>query len=318
MTTQALLHTNLPGVPLHSRGKVRDIYDLGEHLLIVASDRISAFDAVMPNGIPDKGKLLTALSLFWFDLLSDITPNHLVETDVARFPEPLPRYRDQLAGRSMLVVKAQVLPIECVVRGYLAGGGWKEYAAKGSVSGIDLPPGLQESAPLPTPICTPATKAASGHDENITPAQAADVVGEELFHRVRERSLAIYRFAADYARERGIIVADTKFEFGLCSSACRSVGATRRVAPTETAPELLLIDEALTPDSSRFWDLADYRPGQSQDSFDKQYVRDYLETLDWNKEPPAPELPPQVVAGTREKYLEAYRRLVGRELDLST
>jgi len=304
MTSEALRYTDLPGVLLFNRGKVRDIYDLGDNLLIVATDRISAFDVVMPNGIPDKGKILTALSLFWFELLGDITAHHVVDTDVARYPDPLPQHRDQLAGRSMLVTKARVLPIECVVRGYLAGSGWKEYRQTGSICGIALPPGLEESAQLPEPIFTPATKAESGHDENISPARAADMVGEELFHRVRERSLALYQAAADCARERGIIIADTKFEFGVLDS------------PAEGA-DILLVDEVLTPDSSRFWDVADYRPGTSQDSFDKQYVRDYLETLDWDKQPPAPELPPQVVARTREKYLQAYRRLVGEELDLS-
>ena len=304
MASEALRYTDLPGVLLFNRGKVRDIYDLGDNLLIVATDRISAFDVVMPNGIPDKGKILTALSLFWFELLGDITAHHVVDTDVARYPDPLPQHRDQLAGRSMLVTKARVLPIECVVRGYLAGSGWKEYRQTGSICGIALPPGLEESAQLPEPIFTPATKAESGHDENISPARAADMVGEELFHRVRERSLALYQAAADCARERGIIIADTKFEFGVLDS------------PAEGA-DILLVDEVLTPDSSRFWDVADYRPGTSQDSFDKQYVRDYLETLDWDKQPPAPELPPQVVARTREKYLQAYRRLVGEELDLS-
>jgi len=317
MPNDALLYTDLPGVPLFNRGKVRDIYDLGERLLIIATDRISAFDVVMPNGIPDKGKILTALSLFWFDLLADVTPNHLLETDVARYPDPLPRYGDQLAGRSMLVTKARVLPVECVVRGYLAGSGWKDYRSTGSICGIGLPPGLEESAQLPEPIFTPATKAASGHDENITPARAADMVGEELFHRLRDQSLMIYGVAAQYARERGIIIADTKFEFGRCLGAASSEVAIGSARSGDRAPELLLIDEVLTPDSSRFWDAAIYRLGASQDSFDKQYVRDYLETLDWNKEPPAPELPPEVVARTREKYLEAYRRLVGEELNLT-
>jgi phosphoribosylaminoimidazole-succinocarboxamide synthase len=312
-TSDALLYTDLPEVPLFNRGKVRDIYDLDQHLLIVATDRISAFDVVMPNGIPDKGKILTALSLFWFDLLADTAPNHLLETDVARYPDPLPRYADQLAGRSMLVTKARVLPVECVVRGYLAGSGWKDYRTTGSICGIALPPGLEESAQLPEPIFTPATKAASGHDENIAPARAADMVGEELFHRLRDQSLMIYAVAAQYARERGIIIADTKFEFGLPAS---EAGRGSAGEPARE-DELLLIDEVLTPDSSRFWDAVLYRPGTSQDSFDKQYVRDYLETLDWNKEPPAPRLPPEVVARTREKYLEAYRRLVGEELSLA-
>jgi len=312
MPQKALLHTSLPGVPLFNRGKVRDVYDLGDSLLIVASDRISAFDVVMPNGIPDKGKILTALSLFWFRLLGDITPHHLLETDVARYPDPLPRYRDQLVGRSMVVTKATVLPVECVVRGYLAGSGWKDYRATGGICGIPLPAGLEESSQLPEPIFTPSTKAVSGHDENITPARAADMVGDEVFHKLRDQSLTIYRAAADYARQRGVIIADTKFEFGVCeghSDRLKTGGA-------EGGSEILLIDEVLTPDSSRFWDAAEYRPGTSQDSFDKQYVRDYLETLAWNKEPPAPELPPEVVARTREKYLEAYRRLVGEELDV--
>ena len=316
MANDALLHTELPGVSLLNRGKVRDIYDLEDRLLIVATDRISAFDVVMPNGIPDKGKILTGLSLFWFDLLADIAPNHLLETDVARYPDPLPRYRDQLVGRSMVVTKARVMPIECVVRGYLAGSGWKDYRQTGAICGIALPPGLEESARLPEPVFTPSTKAASGHDMNITPAQAADMVGDELFHELRDRSLAIYRAAADYARERGIIIADTKFEFGQRVGATSAEVGTGAARSGDHAPGLLLIDEVLTPDSSRFWDAAIYRPGVSQDSFDKQYVRDYLETLDWNKEPPAPELPPEVVAGTREKYLEAYHRLVGRELNL--
>ena len=312
MAREALLYTSLPGVPLFNRGKVRDVYDLGDSLLIVASDRISAFDVVMPNGIPDKGKILTALSLFWFRLLGDITPHHLLETDVARYPDSLSRYRDQLVGRSMVVTKARVLPVECVVRGYLAGSGWKDYRATGGICGIPLPPGLEESAQLPEPIFTPSTKAVSGHDENITPARAADIVGDEVFHKLRDQSLTIYRAAADYARERGVIIADTKFEFGVCeghSGRLKTGGA-------QAGSEILLIDEVLTPDSSRFWDGAEYRPGTSQDSFDKQYVRDYLETLAWNKEPPAPELPPEVVARTRDKYLEAYRRLVGEELDV--
>ena len=314
MTGEALLYTNLPNVPLLNRGKIRDIYDLGDRLLIVATDRISAFDVVMPNGIPDKGKILTALSRFWFGLLEGITPHHVLEDDVAHYPDPLPRYRDQLAGRSMLVTKTRVVPIECVVRGYavLSGAGWKEYRERGTISGIALPPGLQESQQLAEPLFTPTTKAQSGHDENITPARAADMAGEGLSHELRDRSLAIYRFAAEYARERGIIIADTKFEFGLrgAASSCDGSAAAGKGG-------LLLIDEVLTPDSSRFWDAAAYRVATTQDSFDKQYVRDYLETLDWNKEPPAPELPPEVVARTRDKYLEAYRRLVGKELDLA-
>jgi phosphoribosylaminoimidazole-succinocarboxamide synthase len=308
METQALLYTDLPGVPLLRRGKIRDIYDVGEQLLIVASDRISAFDIVMPNGIPDKGKILTALSLFWFDLLRDVTPNHVIETDVARFPEPLPNYADQLAGRSMLVVKAHVLPVECMARGYvvvLSGAGWQEYHERGTISGIPLPPDLAEAQQLADPIFTPTTKAQTGHDENITLPQAAEIVGEDLLNEIRDRSLAIYRRAGEYARERGMIIADTKFEFG-----------TRKA---DGGPaDVLLIDEVLTPDSSRFWDMAAYQPGRVQDSFDKQPLREYLRGLGWNMEPPAPELPPAVVAQTRDKYLEAYRRLVGEELAISS
>ncbi len=303
MDTEALLYTDLPEIPLLHRGKIRDIYDLGEHLLIVASDRISAFDVVMPNGIPDKGTILTALSLFWFDLLRDVTPNHVIETDVARFPEPLAQYADQLAGRSMLVVKAHVLPVECLTRGYvvLNGAGWKEYHARGTISGIPLPPDLIEAQPLDEPIFTPTTKAQTGHDENITLAQAAEIMGEDLLQEISDRSLAIYRRAGEYARERGLIVADTKFEFG-----------TR--TPGGGPEEVLLIDEVLTPDSSRFWAMDDWEPGRIQDSFDKQPLREYLRSIGWNQEPPAPELPPHIVAQTRGKYLEAYRRLVGEEL----
>jgi phosphoribosylaminoimidazole-succinocarboxamide synthase len=293
---EALLTTSLTGATLLNRGKVRDIYDLGEQLLIVATDRISAFDCVMPNGIPDKGRVLTGLSLFWFDLTADLVPNHLITADAAEFPASLADAADVLRGRAMLVERAEVVPVECVVRGYLAGSGWKEYQDTGTVCGHPLPPGLRPSDRLPEPIFTPATKAATGHDENISLARMRDLVGAETTAALQEKSLAVYQRAADYARERGIIIADTKFEFG------------RRDG------ELLLIDEVLTPDSSRFWDAAQYAPGGSPPSFDKQFVRDYLESLDWNKEPPAPELPPDIVAQTRAKYLDAYRRLVGREL----
>jgi len=303
MESEALLYTNLPGVRLLNRGKIRDIYDVGEHLLIVASDRISAFDVVMPNGIPDKGKILTALSLFWFDLLRDVTTNHVIEADVTCFPEPLPQYADQLAGRSMLVVKAHVLPVECLVRGYvvLSGAGWQEYHERGTISGIALPANLVEAQQLAEPIFTPTTKAQTGHDENITLSQATEMIGEALLHEIRGRTLTIYRRTSDHARERGMIIADTKFEFGT---------RTRGGGPAD----VLLIDEVLTPDSSRFWDMAAYQPGRVQDSFDKQPLRDYLRAIGWNREPPAPELPPAVVAQTREKYLEAYRRLVRKEL----
>ncbi len=286
--------TNLTGARLRSRGKVRDIYDLGDRLLIVATDRISAFDVVLPTPIPDKGRVLTQLSLFWFERLSSLVPNHVISaTD---FPEELAAEAPALAGRSMLVQKTEPLPIECVVRGYLSGSGWKDYQKTGAVCGIGLPEGLQESEKLPEPIFTPATKATTGHDENISFDEAARLAGRELTGRVRDLSLEIYRRASVYALERGIIIADTKFEFGLRDG------------------ELIWIDEALTPDSSRFWPADGYVPGRPQPSFDKQYVRDYLEHLGWNKQPPAPELPPDVVNGTRDRYREAYRRLTGREL----
>jgi len=286
-----ILETNIPGVPLLARGKVRDIYELGDQLLIVATDRISAFDVVMPNGIPDKGRVLTAMSFFWFDLTKDLVENHLITADVSAYPASLLPYSEQLAGRSMLVKRATLVPIECVVRGYLAGSGWKEYREKGTVCGIPLPAGLRESDRLPQPIFTPATKAESGHDINIPPTRAMEIAGEDTYRRLESISLAVYQRAADYARERGIIIADTKFEFGRCGG------------------RLILVDEVLTPDSSRFWPLDDYQPGRSQKSFDKQPLRDYLDALDWNKQPPAPELPAEVVEGTRERYLEALDRL---------
>jgi len=288
-----ILQTNLPNIPLLARGKVRDIYDLGQQLLIVATDRISAFDVVMPNGIPGKGRVLTAMSLFWFDLTSDIVENHLITADVSRYPASLQPYADQLTGRSMLVKRAKVVPIECVVRGYLAGSGLKEYREKGTVCGIVLPAGLRESGKLPEPIFTPQTKAETGHDENISPGQAAAIAGEDTYRQLESISLAVYQRAADYARDRGIIIADTKFELGWHEN------------------RLILVDEVLTPDSSRFWPLDDYQPGRSQKSFDKQPVRDYLDALDWGKQPPAPELPVDVVEGTRERYLEALSRLTG-------
>jgi phosphoribosylaminoimidazole-succinocarboxamide synthase len=290
----ALRETNFPGLAPSARGKVRDIYDLGDQLLIVATDRLSAFDVIMPTPIPDKGKVLTQISLFWFDLLKDVVPNHVVRAD--NFPAPFDQYRDQVAGRSMLVRKTQPLPIECVVRGYLSGSGWKEYSATGKVCGIALPTGLRESDKLPEPIFTPATKATSGHDENIPFDRAAYLVGRPLAEKVRAVSLEIYNRAAAYAAPRGVILADTKFEFG------------------ELNNELLWIDEALTPDSSRFWPASGYSPGGPQPSFDKQFVRDYLERIRWRKTPPGPDLPPDVVAVTRAKYREAFRLLTGREL----
>jgi phosphoribosylaminoimidazole-succinocarboxamide synthase len=295
--------TNFSGVPLRGRGKVRDIYDLGDRLLIVASDRLSAFDVVLPTPIPDKGKVLTQLSLFWFETLRDIVPHHVLST--TDFPAQLAPYEDQLRGRAMVVRKTDPLPIECVVRGYLSGSGWKEYKATGAVCGIPLPAGLRESEKLPEPIFTPATKAQSGHDENISFDEAAARVGRGVAENVRDISLEIYKRATELAASRGILIADTKFEFGLVSSD----------APGACGGELIWIDEALTPDSSRFWPADGYAPGGAQPSFDKQYVRDYLERIGWAKTPPGPELPANVVAATSEKYREAYRRLTGRELN---
>jgi phosphoribosylaminoimidazole-succinocarboxamide synthase len=293
---KVIRETQFAGLPPAARGKVRDIYDLGDKLLIVATDRLSAFDVILPTPIPDKGRVLTQLSLFWFDLLKDVIPNHVLSaTD---FPAPFDKFQDELAGRSMVVRKTQPLPIECVVRGYVSGSGWKDYRVTGKICGIPLPTGLRESDRLPQPLFTPATKAASGHDENISFEQAASLIGKDLAERVRAVSLELYsRAAAAYAEPRGIILADTKFEFGLLRN------------------ELIWIDEALTPDSSRFWPAAHYRPGGPQASFDKQFVRDYLERMQWPKTPPGPELPPEVVEATRAKYREAFRILVGRELD---
>jgi phosphoribosylaminoimidazole-succinocarboxamide synthase len=291
---KTIRETNFAGLSPAARGKVRDIYDLGDKLLIVATDRMSAFDVVMPTPIPDKGHVLTQLSLFWFNLLRDVIPNHVVSADY--FPAPFDKFADDLAGRSMVVRKTEPLPIECVARGYLSGSGWKEYRTTGRVCGIALPEGLKESDKLPQPIFTPAIKASSGHDENIAFAQAAEMIGKPLAEKVRNVTLDIYGRAAAYAQPRGILLADTKFEFGLLKD------------------ELIWIDEALTPDSSRFWSAAQYQPGGAQPSFDKQFVRDYLERIEWPKTPPGPDLPPNVVAATRAKYREAYRILVGHEL----
>jgi phosphoribosylaminoimidazole-succinocarboxamide synthase len=292
---KVIRETHFAGLPPMARGKVRDIYDLGDKLLIVATDRLSAFDVVMATPIPDKGRVLTQLSLFWFNLLRDVIPNHVLSA--TEFPAPFDRYADELVGRSMVVRKTQPLPIECVARGYLSGSGWKEYVATGKVCGIPLPAGLKESDKLPEPIFTPATKATSGHDENISFERTAEILGKPLAEKVRSITLEIYRRAADYAEPRGILLADTKFEFGQLNG------------------ELIWIDEALTPDSSRFWPAARYKPGGAQPSFDKQFVRDYLESIRWPKTPPSPDLPPDVVAGTRAKYREAYRILVGRDLE---
>jgi phosphoribosylaminoimidazole-succinocarboxamide synthase len=296
MADQTLLQIELPGLRKLKSGKVREIFDLGDSLLFVATDRISAFDCIMPNGIPRKGEVLTQISYFWFNQTSAFQPNHLLSRPDDPLPARLQPYAAQLARRSMIVKKAQPLAIECVVRGYLAGSGWKEYRDQQTVCGIKLPPGLTESSELPKPIFTPATKAESGHDENISFAQAAEIVGADIAEQARAASLKVYRFARDYALRRGIIIADTKFEFGLLDG------------------KLILIDEVLTPDSSRFWPADQYRPGRSQPSFDKQFLRDYLETLAWEKTPPAPALPPRVVAKTQAKYLEAYERLTGQKL----
>jgi phosphoribosylaminoimidazole-succinocarboxamide synthase len=294
-----LLNTSFPDLQPFSTGKVRDIYKVDDrHLLFVATDRISAFDYVLQTGIPLKGSVLTQVSLFWFELLSKVVLNHLVTADVDDYPEPLQKYADQLRGRSMLVTRADMFPVECVVRGYLSGSGWKEYKQTGLVCGIKLPAGLRESDKLPEPIFTPATKAASGHDDNIPFEKMADIVGHETATKLRDISLRIYSEAADYARERGIIIADTKFEFG------------------QTGKGLMLADEVLTPDSSRFWPAEKYSPGKPQYSFDKQYVRDYLEAIHWNKQPPAPALPDDVARRTSEKYQEAYRRLTGHDLEI--
>ncbi len=298
MSMPVVLDTQIGSLTLARRGKVRDVYDLGEHLLIVATDRISAFDYVLGSGIPDKGAVLTQLSAFWFDLLKDITPHHLVTVDVNEFPAATRPYKDLLRGRSMLVRKTSPLPVECVARGYLSGSGWKDYGKSGAVCGVALPAGLRESDRLPEPIFTPATKAESGHDENISEAEAGNIVGRELIRRLRDLTLRIYNIGVAHALSRGIIIADTKFEFGLAD-----VGGTQ---------ELVLIDEVLTPDSSRFWPAAEYVPGRGQPSFDKQFVRDYLERIGWNKQPPVPSLPGDVVEGTRARYVEAYERLTGR------
>ena len=294
-----LLQTDFPDLSLHASGKVRDVYTLdNENLLFVATDRISAFDYVLATGIPHKGRVLTQISLFWFEFLKDIVPNHLIAAAVSAYPKPVQKYADQLQGRSMQVKRADMFPVECVVRGYISGSAWKEYKSTGKVCGIDLPSGLKESAKLPEPIFTPATKATTGHDENISFATMSSLVGSELSTQLRDISLKIYTTAADYARTKGIIIADTKFEFG------------------KTAAGITLADEVLTPDSSRFWPADKYQPGQTQESFDKQYVRDYLEEIRWNKQPPAPALPAEVARKTSEKYLEAYTQLTGRELSV--
>ena len=294
-----ILQTDFPDLQLHASGKVRDVYQLdGESLLFVATDRISAFDYVLATGIPQKGRVLSQISLFWFDFLSDIVPNHVITADVARYPQALQKYADQLRGRSMVVQRAQMFPVECVVRGYISGSAWKEYKATGKVCGVELPAGLRESEAFPEPVFTPSTKATSGHDENISFSKMCEIVGVETASHLRDLTLRIYKKAAAYARQRGIIIADTKFEFG------------------RTAQGITLADEVLTPDSSRFWPADKYAAGRAQESYDKQYVRDYLEEIRWNKQPPAPALPAEVAARTSEKYLDAYFQLTGRKLDV--
>jgi phosphoribosylaminoimidazole-succinocarboxamide synthase len=294
-----LLRTEFQDLQLHASGKVRDVYRLdSDRLLFVATDRISAFDYILATGIPHKGKVLTQISLFWFDFLKDVVPNHLITADVGQYPAEIHKYADQLRERSMLVMSADMVPVECVVRGYISGSAWKEYKATGKVCGIDLPRGLRESDQLPEPIFTPSTKATSGHDENISFSEMVRLVGVDLSEELRDLTLTIYKQAAEYARTRGIIIADTKFEFG------------------RTARGITLADEVLTPDSSRFWPADKYQPGRAQDSYDKQYVRDYLEEIRWNKQPPAPALPAEIARKTSDKYLEAYQQLTGRKLDV--
>ncbi|HUF23467.1 MAG TPA: phosphoribosylaminoimidazolesuccinocarboxamide synthase [Vicinamibacterales bacterium] len=309
--TAPVLETHLEGLTLQRRGKVRDVYDLGDTLLIVATDRISAFDCVLGSGIPDKGKVLTELSAFWFDRIAaeGLVPHHLISVDVADFPAEARTHEAVLRGRSMLVRKTEPLPVECVARGYLSGSGLKDYNKTGMVCGVALPAGLRDSDRLPEPIFTPATKADTGHDENISEEEAGRIVGRDLIARLRELTLAIYGSGTDYARTRGIIIADTKFEFGLV----RRSGEAAKGGMDGS--ELVLIDEVLTPDSSRFWPADKYEPGKSQPSFDKQYVRDWLESIGWNKQPPVPSLPADVAGRTRDKYVEAYERLSGKAFE---
>ena len=295
MSDNTLLQLDLPGVPKVRSGKVREMFDLGDRLLMVASDRISAYDVVMPNGIPRKGEVLTMFSHFWFNRVADLVPNHLLAKADEPLPEAVQSHADQIGRRAMVVKKAQPLAIECVVRGYLAGSGWKEYQKQGTVCGVSLPEGLENSSQLPDPLFTPATKAEEGHDENINFDEAVNIVGKNIAEQARELSIELYKRGRDHAAEKGIIIADTKFEFGIFEG------------------ELILIDEVLTPDSSRFWPADLYAPGKSQPSFDKQFVRDYLETLDWDKTPPGPELPAEIVQKTSEKYIEAYTRVTGLE-----
>ncbi len=296
MNKSVLLYTDFKDLKLYKRGKVRDVYDIGDKLLIVSTDRISCFDVVLPCGIPHKGEVLSSISCFWFDFIKDIIPNHLVTADINKYPRELQKYKAELAGRSMLVLKTKPLPVECVVRGYLAGSGWKEYQERQSVCGLKLPPGLLESDKLPEPLFTPSTKADVGHDMNVSQEYVENLVGRDIASKLKELSVAIYKKASDYALSRGIIIADTKFEFGIHGNM------------------VILIDEALTPDSSRFWPKDKYQRGKSQASFDKQFVRDYLDSLDWDKNPPAPDLPEDIISKTTEKYLQAFKLLSGKEL----
>ena len=296
MAKEVLLNTDFKDLKLFRKGKVRDVYDLGDKLLIISCDRISCFDVVLPCAIPYKGEVLTAISNFWFDFTKDIIANHLITSDLSKYPSDLDKYSNNLKGRSMLVKKTKPLPVECIVRGYLSGSGWKEYRKSNSVCGIKLPLGLNESDRLPEPIFTPSTKADVGHDQNVSQDYIEDLIGKDTAGRIARASIDIYQQASDYALSRGIIIADTKFEFGIYNN------------------EVILIDEVLTPDSSRFWPADEYLPGRAQVSFDKQFVRDYLETLDWDKVPPAPKLPEDIITKTTQKYLEAYKRLTGKEL----
>jgi len=296
MNENILLSTEFKDLKLYKRGKVRDVYDLGDNLLIVSTDRISCFDVVLCCGIPSKGRVLTGLSCFWFDFIRDIVPTHFITADINKYPQDLKKYKKELTGRSMLVLKTKSLPVECVVRGYLSGSGWKEYKEKQSVCGIKLPAGLLESDKLPEVIFTPSTKADIGHDLNVSQQYVEELIGRETADKLKKISIAIYKKASDYASSRGIIIADTKFEFGLHNN------------------EVILIDEVLTPDSSRFWPKDQYAPGRPQASFDKQFVRDYLETLSWDKTPPSPQLPSEIIKKTTQKYLEAYKRLAGKDL----
>jgi len=296
MSQPVILSTDFKDLKLFRRGKVRDVYDLGTRLLIISTDRISCFDVVLPDAIPGKGRVLTNISLFWFDFIKNIIPHHLLSADIKEYPAELQKYASQLAGRSMIVLKTKPLPVECVVRGYLSGSGWNEYRKNGSICGIRLPAGLRESDQLPEVIFTPAAKADTGHDQNVDQKYVEDLLGREAADELRAKSIEIYQKAVRHARKQGIIIADTKFEFGMHNG------------------KMIIIDEALTPDSSRFWPLAGYAPGKSQPSFDKQFVRDYLETLDWDKTPPGPNLPEEIISKTTKNYLDAYRLLTGKEL----